>query len=218
VSELDDPYAMYLVVRKDRALGFGRGMVLAGAATVGCLERYGASVEWVERPRKVALRADADAFARVRDECPAECVDDVVVAVAPLRKSERPPVLVDLRPFTDARQPSEPPAPPEGPAVVYVIRPGVVKTLGKAMAQAGHAAQLVAESMGSDLAVAWREAGRPGEVRAAGDEAWGPLKACRGAVAVADAGLTQVAPGTETVLALPPGAGGDLVDALERIS
>lgn len=204
---------MYFVVRTDRPLAFGQGMALAGAATDAALQAAPADRAWLERPRKVALRADAEAFEALRERAGA-CVEDALLCLAPMRTSERPAVLAELRPFTDARRPPEPPGPPaDGPALLYVIRPGVLKTLGKAMAQAGHAAQLAAAAF--DLG-AWRSAGRPGEVRmATGEDAWAALRARDDAVAVADAGLTQVAAGTETVLGLAPGS--DAAAGLERV-
>ena len=65
---------------------------------------------------------------------------------------------------------------------------------------------------------AWRRAGCPGDVRRADDACWEELKRDLGAVAVTDAGLTQVAPGTETVLALAPAAEPPaVVGGLERL-
>jgi peptidyl-tRNA hydrolase len=42
-------------------------------------------------------------------------------------------------------------------------------------------------------------------VREVDEARWAALREAADAVVVADAGLTQVQPGTETVLALPPG-------------
>jgi peptidyl-tRNA hydrolase len=199
----DDPYAMYYVVRKDARLTWGQSMALAGAAAVSCRERFrrdprfeAAFDAWDERPRKVALRASADEMAEVKAELPCAVEGDELLCLPPMRKSERPPLLVELRPFTDAPRPKEPPEPPADPALVYVIRPGVIKTMGKAMAQAGHAATAAAQE-GLDV---W-----PAAVRAATDDDWPRLKALPAAVVVTDGGHTQVAPGTETVIALPPG-------------
>jgi peptidyl-tRNA hydrolase len=209
----DDPYAMYYIVRKDARLTWGQSMALAGAAAVSCRSEYrhdprfeAAFDAWDERPRKVALRASADEMAEVTAELPCAVEGDELLCLPPMRKSERPPLLVELRPFTDAPRPKEPPEPAADPALVYVIRPGVIKTMGKAMAQAGHAATAAAEEQGLRP---W-----PAQVRAAGDEDWERLRALPDAVVVADGGHTQVAPGTETVIALAPG---DAVDGLDPV-
>jgi peptidyl-tRNA hydrolase len=201
----DDPFAMYYVVRKDARLTWGQSMALAGAAAVRCRERFrrdprfeAAFDAWDERPRKVALRASAEEMAAVKEQLPCAIAGDELLCLPPMRKSDRPPLLVELRPFTDAPRPKEPPEPPAQPALVYVIRPGVIKTMGKAMAQAGHAATAAAEEQGLG---AW-----PAQVRAADDDVWERLRTLPDAVVVADGGHTQVAPGTETVIALAPGA------------
>jgi peptidyl-tRNA hydrolase len=98
--------------------------------------------------------------------------------------------------------------------MTYVVRPGVLRTTGKAMAQAGHAALMCADRLGPrhpDAFAAWRAAGMPGEVRVADLPRWAALRESPLSVVVADAGLTQVEPGTETVIAVapvpdPPGA------------
>jgi peptidyl-tRNA hydrolase len=199
----EDPYAMYYVVRKDARLTFGQAMAIAGAAAVRCRRQYRdderfrqAFDAWDERPRKVALRASAEEIEQLRAELPCAVEGESLLCLPPMRKSERPQILVDLRPFTDAPRPKEPVPPPEDPALVYAIRPGVIKTMGKAMAQAGHAATAAAQE-GLDV---W-----PAVTRAATDEDWERLKRLPAAVVVTDGGHTQVAPGTETVIALAPG-------------
>jgi peptidyl-tRNA hydrolase len=88
-----------------------------------------------------------------------------------------------------------------------VIRAGVMKTTGKAMAQAGHAAVIAAAEVGGAAFDAWRAAGRPGEVLIAPDDSvWAELRARDDATVIADGGLTQVEPGTETVIGLAPAA------------
>lgn len=218
----DDPLAMYLVVRKDRPLAFGQAMGIAGAGAARCLgalggdQRFAGSFRaWHDQPRKVALRASEEEF----DQLCAELAGAVVATEAgpallclpPRRKSERTELLRELRPFTDARRPAEAPPEPEGERLVYVVRPGVLRTMGKAMAQAGHAA---VECMERNGPAAVEEPGRV--CAAAGDEDWERVKRAPGAVVVADAGHTQVAPGTETVVALPPGAAAAAA-GLERV-
>jgi peptidyl-tRNA hydrolase len=90
----------------------------------------------------------------------------------------------------------------------YVIRPEVMKTMGKAMAQAGHAALMCTDYFAEEYAEAfqaWRANDCAGVVLTT-DEDWESLKARVDCTYVTDAGLTQVAPGTETVLVIPPTA------------
>ncbi|MGH2852675.1 MAG: aminoacyl-tRNA hydrolase [Solirubrobacteraceae bacterium] len=212
----DELWAMYYVVRSDRRLSFGQAIALGGAGAVACADRFRDSERWranftawqaAEYP-KVALRARADQFAALTgiDATPVPThADPIALCLPPRRKSEREPELIELAPFTDAKLPAEPPATPG--ALVYIIRPGVIKSMGKAIAQAGHAALALADEMAATHRAElkhWREAGMPGEVRLADDRMWEPLKAAVECVVIRDAGYTQVAAGTETVLALPP--------------
>ena len=209
----DDPWVMYYVVRKDAPLAREHAMALAGAAAVLCADTLRPTARWApafgawaRRPRKVALRATAEEVARLRAEADCVCLEEILVALPPCRRSDRSPLVGDLRPYTDGPRPKDPPPEPEQPAMLYLTRPGVLRTTGKAMAQAGHAALMCADRLGPRLPQAfhaWREAGRPGRVEDAGEDLWERARPL--GVVVADAGLTQVAPGTETVLALPPG-------------
>ena len=228
----DDPWAMYYVVRSDRRLSLAQAMALGGAGAVACADRFRESERWAanfaawraaEYP-KIALRANADEFAALA------ALDAVLLAtpagptalcLPPRRKSEREPQLIELAPFTEAKRPDEPPTPAAG-ALVYVIRPGVIKSMGKAIAQAGHAALAVADqtsvSYGADLQ-RWRAHGMTGEVRLADEPTWERLKAEVECVVIRDAGYTQVAAGTETVLGIPPRQSQPrLVTDLERLA
>jgi peptidyl-tRNA hydrolase len=178
---------------------------------------------WWPRQRKVALRATADELDQVRDQHPS-VGDDTLLCLAPLRRSARSELLAGLNPFTDAKAPAEPPerVPDAAPALLYLIRPGVMKTTGKAMAQAGHASLIAAADVGGDGFAAWRDADRPGEVLLVPDDAvWDTLRARPDAAVIADGGLTQVEPGTETVIGLAPAPlreRPDLVRELERLA
>ena len=204
---------MYYVMRSGVPFALGQAMEAAGAAAVDCVERFGpderfrpAFDAWHGRPRKVALRADEEEFARVKGEEPCAVNRDVLICLPPRRRSERSALLEALDPFTDAPRPRQQPEPPpdDVPAMRYVIRPGVMRTAGKAMAQAGHAALMCVERYGDqykDRFDAWRETGRRGELLT---EGWERFRRDTEAVVVSDAGHTQVAPGTETVIALVP--------------
>jgi peptidyl-tRNA hydrolase len=218
---VDDPWVMYLVARKDVPLGRGQAMALAGAGAVRCADALASAPAWADafagwrpRPRKVALRASAEELAALGAGLDGVTVDaggePVLLCLPPRRRSGSEPGLAALRPYTDPPRGEAPAAPAQGPLLRYVVPAGVLRTTGKAMAQAGHAALECADVL-ADAApaafAAWRAVGCPGEVRRAGDGAWERLRAqaLGGAgVVVSDAGLTQVAPGTETVAAFPP--------------
>jgi peptidyl-tRNA hydrolase len=217
----DDPWVQYLVVRKDHPLTLAGAMAIAGAGAVRCADRFRRHPGWAEayaawelRPRKVALRAGADELAELRatlDVAPVETtLGETLLALPPRRRSAREPLLGALRPYTDPPRGSAPAElEGDGPALVYVVRPGVLRTAGKAMAQAGHAALLCVrelEPRHPEAFAAWRAGGLRGALREADGEEWAGLRESPDAVVVADAGLTQVQPGTETVIALPPTA------------
>jgi len=195
---------MYYVVRSGVPFSLERAMAAAGAAAVECVERFGADERWRERPRKVALRADEAEFAQVQQEEECAVEQEVLLCLPPRRRSARSALLEALQPFTDAPRPKEPEQDERSPTMAYVIRPGVMRTAGKAMAQAGHAALMCVEELGEahqDRFEAWRAAGRAGELLT---EGWERYRDDPEAVTVSDAGHTQVAPGTETVIALVP--------------
>jgi peptidyl-tRNA hydrolase len=199
-----DPWVMYYVVRSGVPFSLERAMASAGAAAVDCVERFGPFEEWHDRPRKVALRADEAEFGQIRDSESCAVEREVLLCLPPRERSTRSPLLEALHPFTDAPRPKEEEQDERSPAMTYVIQPGVMRTAGKAMAQAGHAALMCVEELGDahgERFDAWNDAGRPGELLT---EGWDRLREDPEAVVVSDAGHTQVAPGTETVIALVP--------------
>ncbi|WP_329414683.1 peptidyl-tRNA hydrolase [Streptomyces sp. NBC_00704] len=103
---------------------------------------------------------------------------------------------------TDLDDP-EPPADVEPGTVVLWLSPDVAMSAGKAMAQTGHGAQLAWWELSDDERAAWREAGFPLAVRTADRERWRELTAA-GLPLVRDAGFTEIAPGSCTVVADHP--------------
>ncbi|MEU6371777.1 aminoacyl-tRNA hydrolase [Streptomyces sp. NPDC046909] len=98
------------------------------------------------------------------------------------------------------------PEPPveAGPGVpVLWMSPDVEMSAGKAMAQAGHGAQLAWWELSEEERAAWRDAGFPVAVRTAGREQWAELVGS-GLPLVRDAGFTEIAPGSCTVVADHP--------------
>ncbi|MET9481615.1 peptidyl-tRNA hydrolase [Streptomyces sp. NPDC006638] len=103
---------------------------------------------------------------------------------------------------TDLDDPHPPPAPDLAHPVLW-LNPEVEMSAGKAMAQAGHAAQLAWWELSDTDRKEWREAGFPLAVRTAGRERWARL-VTSGLPAVLDAGFTEIAPGSRTVIADHP--------------
>ncbi len=83
------------------------------------------------------------------------------------------------------------------------LNPGLDMSAGKAMAQAGHGAQLAWWELSDGERAAWRDAGFPLSVRTADPARWPDLTA-GGLPVVRDAGFTEIAPGSCTVVADHP--------------
>ncbi|MFF4477475.1 peptidyl-tRNA hydrolase [Streptomyces sp. NPDC021218] len=103
---------------------------------------------------------------------------------------------------TDLDDPEPPPAPDLSGPVLW-LSPHVEMSAGKAMAQAGHGAQLAWWELDDAVRAAWREAGFPLAVRTASAERWDELTTS-GLPVVRDAGFTEIAPGSCTVVADHP--------------
>ncbi|MEV6165839.1 aminoacyl-tRNA hydrolase [Streptomyces sp. NPDC052052] len=103
---------------------------------------------------------------------------------------------------TDLDDP-EPPAAPDPTGPVLWLNPQLDMSAGKAMAQAGHGAQLAWWELSPAERTAWREAGFPLSVATADAGRWQQLTAS-GLPVVRDAGFTEIAPGSCTVVADHP--------------
>ncbi|HEX8120116.1 MAG TPA: aminoacyl-tRNA hydrolase [Solirubrobacteraceae bacterium] len=201
----DDPYRMFLVVRKGAFADLARAAELAGAAAVACVRRFEhdpahaeAFAAWRPRPGKVCLRArTASQWERVLASEPH--AGSGIIAIPPRRRSERGPLLERLQAHSaDLERPPKD-APRRAGAITYLLNPAAEMTSGKTLAQVAHAAVMAADS---GRAEDWVARGCPGRVLAPDADAFaeaarGDLLAC-----VEDAGLTEVAPGTVTVVAL----------------
>lgn len=224
--------AMPLILRMERDAVPPRSALLAAAASAAvalCLdERSGPGGPWhpevapwmAGRIRKVARRARGAQWAAV-GELPGRTVDHQgaqVRALLPWRVVQTPKVVTRLQVGgTDVPQDDPGPAPQTGPVFWLMPQP---MTAGKAAAQVGHAAMLLAALLatggrGAELD-RWAHGGYRCAVRTASPAWWARLAAGqdpgrawreRGLVAVRDAGFTEVAPGTVTVAAVlaPPG-------------
>lgn len=104
---------------------------------------------------------------------------------------------------TDLDDPEEP-APFAADVPVLWLNPELDMSAGKTMAQTGHGAQLAWWELSDAQRKDWREAGFPLVVRTSPDAAhWAALTAS-GLPVVRDAGFTEVAPGSSTVVADHP--------------
>jgi hypothetical protein len=206
-----DPLRMYLVLRRGAIAQLARAGELAGAAAVACLRAFEADPEhaetvaqWRKRPGKVCLRARTSGqWEQVLAEPHAlagEADGEGVIALPPRLRSQRGPLLERLQAMSSALEPPPEEAPEEAGVVTYALNPAAVMSSGKTVAQIAHAAVMAADTGALE---AWVAAGCPGRVIAPGAATFAALAARGACVArVADAGLTEVPPGTVTVLAL----------------
>lgn len=103
---------------------------------------------------------------------------------------------------TDLDDP-EPPAAPDLTGPVLWLNPDLDMSAGKTMAQAGHGAQLAWWELSDTERKAWREAGFPLSVATPDPARWRELTVS-GLPVVRDAGFTEIAPGSCTVVADHP--------------
>ncbi|WUD72608.1 peptidyl-tRNA hydrolase [Streptomyces sp. NBC_00510] len=175
-------------------------------ATAGDGEWAGAVRGWEDaRIRKVVRRARGAEWLR------AEALPGITVTGKSAEVRVFPPVPLDGWPKDLARlqvsgtelEDPEPPAGPETGTPVLWLNPGVQMSAGKAMAQAGHGAQLAWLALPPAERAQWRDAGFPLAVRTAPQAGWEALTAS-GLPVVRDAGFTEIAPGSCTVVADHP--------------
>jgi peptidyl-tRNA hydrolase len=124
-----------------------------------------------------------------------------------------PPLPVDAWPVelsrlqvggTNLHDP-EPPGPADPSLPLILLSPHVEMSAGKAMAQAGHAAQLGWRASTAAQRERWCAAGYRSAVRSATARQWRDALDARAPV-VQDAGFTEIAPGTRTAAFVPPRA------------
>jgi peptidyl-tRNA hydrolase len=203
--------AMPVILRLDRPPA-ARTPVLEAAARAAlavCLdpraedggEWHEAVTTWIgSRIRKIARRARGAHWAAVQ-ELPGVTVDvDGAQARALLPGPvEDVPRVVGRLQIGGTDLPDDEPGPPGAGVPVIWVNGALGMTVGKAAAQVGHASML-------DAAARGLSAVPPYAVRSAPPARWAEL--CRAAergeaVAVRDAGFTEVAPGTITAITTP---------------
>jgi hypothetical protein len=200
---------MYLVIRRGAFDDLARAGELTGAAAVKCVREFAQDpnlVEWRPRPGKVVLRARGGQWDEVLATYPHALAGDPdgesVIALPPRRRSERGPLLERMQAMTSDLSPPPSEAPAKPGAVSYLVNPRLEMSSGKTLAQIGHAAVMAADTGELEDWVA-REC--PAQVLKPPQTSFDDLcESPRLAARVEDAGLTEVPPGTITVLALGP--------------
>ncbi|MFD7402244.1 aminoacyl-tRNA hydrolase [Streptomyces sp. NPDC059866] len=207
-------FVLPLVVRIERGAPPARTDALETAARAVLVmlsdERSLGEGEWAQamrdwqdaRIRKVVRRARGAEWRR------AEALPGITVTGKAAEVRVFPPVPLDGWPKelaklqvsgTDLDDP-EPPLEADRSAPVLWLNPDVEMSAGKAMAQAGHGAQLAWWELSDEERATWRDAGFPLAVRTADPARWRELTSI-GLPLVRDAGFTEIAPGSCTVVA-----------------
>nr|WP_199832859.1 aminoacyl-tRNA hydrolase [Streptomyces puniciscabiei] len=210
-------FVLPLVVRIEKSAPPARTDALETAARAVLVllgdERAHGDGAWAEavrswedaRIRKVVRRARGAEWRR------AEALPGITVTGKSVEVRVFPPVPLDGWPKDLAKlqvsgtelDDPEPPV-PAGPAQpVLWLNPGLEMSAGKAMAQAGHGAQLAWWALSDTERGAWRDAGYALAVRTADPADWARLTGS-GLPVVRDAGFTEIAPGSCTVVADHP--------------
>ncbi|MFF7413418.1 aminoacyl-tRNA hydrolase [Streptomyces lydicus] len=210
-------FVLPLVARIERAEPPSRTDALETAARAVLVlladERSAGDGEWAQavrdwqdaRIRKVVRRARGAEWRR------AEALPGITVGGRDAEVRVFPPVPLDGWPKELARlQVSgtelDDPLPPEAPAdglPVLWLNPDLEMSAGKEMAQVGHGAQLAWWELSEEERAAWRGTGFALAVRSAEPSEWAALTRS-GLPVVRDAGFTEIAPGSCTVVADHP--------------
>ena len=214
--------AMPIVLHIPKADPPARSALLAAAASATvalCLdERVGPDADGTPGPWQHALREWTDARirkvsrrARGAQWLAAQDVDGVTVdvdgaqarALVPGPVGDLDPRIRKLQIGGTDLEHDEPGPVPDGVPTLWV-NGALGMTVGKAAAQVGHAAMILAGAMSAERALAWAADDFRCAVRDADPATWAALGgdvAGGRAIAVRDAGFTEVAPGSMTVIA-----------------
>jgi hypothetical protein len=196
---------MYIVIRRGAFTELATAGELTGAGAVRCVREFADDPDlqaWRPRPGKVVLRARGGQWEELLATEPHVAAGENLVALPPRRRSQRSALLQRMQAMTSelAPPPDDPPTKPG--ALTYLVNPRLEMSSGKTLAQIAHAAVMAADR--PDLSE-WVAAGCPARVAMPPQRRFDALCGAPDLAAkVEDAGLTEVPPGTITVLALRP--------------
>ena len=232
-----DPLVQYIVVRRERVPSLPLLLASVAQAVAIADRRFSLDDNWAESVeawrkssfRKVTLRANEKDWpkllsAHVATTWPEE--DPYVAVLPPRPRSEVGRFLSKLQAYTiDAGSLPDSPAPPiRELAMIIAPNPQLASmSVGKLSAQIGHAVLLcsqattyfTADMIWAEAGMAWEQAGRPVIISFPHEAAWQRALAGDNAIVVTDAGFTEIAAGSQTVLALRPSQGDELKRNLE---
>jgi peptidyl-tRNA hydrolase len=199
--------ALPLVVRIERADPPSRTDALTAAARAVLVMLTSDVAEWRpvldawdgQRIRKVVRRARGAHWQRAceLDGITVEQGSAQVRVFPPVPVDDWPPELARLQVGGTELSDPEPTGPPQDGLPLILLSPLVTMTAGKAMAQAGHAAQLGWRSLGAQRRAAWQRSGFALAVRDATPAQWAAVLQA-GVPVVHDGGFTEVEPGSQT--------------------
>lgn len=219
-EDRDDVLAMQMVLRIEKSHPPDRRALLvaaARAAVLACLDERGegdgpwapALDAWCDaRIRKIARRARGKQWDDVQGlwGVTAENGNAQARAFVPSRVGDVDRRVARLQiggTDVDGSFVCDPPSGDVSGLALW-LNPELEMSVGKAAAQVGHASMLGVALFTVDEASAWHDAGCPLDVRLPDRERWASLVSAAEAgraAAVRDAGFTEVAPGSMTVIA-----------------
>lgn len=221
--EQTDPWVMYLVVRSDIEVLHSVRLRAAASATMKCVALYEHHPLWAESfsswfhesYRKVTLRAKGSRWRALQQYDRAEIEyqgEPILCVLPPRRKSQCDSLIRSLQafsnPVTNDSEIDENEIHPA--AMTFVFNPNATMSAGKQIAQLSHAVLLCARSVWREDSRyqahfdQWQQAQYPSHFLPPSQ--WDLQKQTADGVIVTDGGLTEIEPGTETVIAVAPGA------------
>jgi len=228
-AEQGDPLVMYLVINRAAAaeVDFPTLACTLARTVVACSEQFSTHPQWRanftawyrDSFRKVTLDANPRDWPKLLAESGENLVlvEDLIAVLPPRPRSTNSALLRGIQtyksplPVFEAADWLE----TARPQVLLAINPDLEMTAGKALAQIGHAALMVSEAASMEGGDSWLTSlaawsGVDFRLVKPTPAGWRQALAEIPAIVVTDSGLTETAPGSQTVLAIQPAAGATL--------